>query len=110
MVYYTIKQLEKKFDVSIDFQKKILEDIHSKKPYDEKKHLQEFDKMIEKDRKMNCHHNSFNKNYDNCNGNCDGNCNYNGENFFANYHCSNNVHISGINNTNYIGNSSPSPF
>jgi hypothetical protein len=90
MTCLTIKELKIKIKESTDKHKKILEDINSNRPYSEKKYLQEFNRMIERDIKKS----------QNCNG----------KEFFTNYYSSNNVYISGINHTNYIGNSSPSPF
>lgn len=95
MTCLTIKEFKVQIKESTDKQKKILEDINSNKPYVEKKYLQEFNRIIEKDRKNNYCNNS-----QNCSG----------KEFFTNYYSSNNVYISGINHTNYIGNSSPSPF
>jgi hypothetical protein len=95
MTCLTLEELKLQIKKSTDKQKKILDDINSNRPYSEKKYLQEFNRMIEKDKK-----NSYCYNSQNC-------C---GKEFFTNYYSSNNVIISGINHTNYIGNSSPSPF
>lgn len=95
MTCLTIQELKVQIKKSTDNQKRILDDINSNKPYIEKKYLKEFNRIIEKDR-----NNNYCSNLQNCDG----------IEFFNNYYSSNNVIISGINHTNYIGNSSPSPF
>ena len=95
MTCLTMQELKLQIKKSIDNQKKILDDINSNKPYSEKKYLKEFNKILEKEKKDN-----YCNNLQNCNG----------KDFFTNYYSSNNVIITGINHTNYVGNSSPSPF
>ena len=81
-----------------EFIEKLYDDLTSKKPYSEKQYLQKFDNMI-KDNKCEIKSKCVNHN------NNDG-CN----NLFSNYYSSNNVQISGLNQSNYIGNSTPSVF
>jgi hypothetical protein len=95
MTCLTIHELKLTIKKSTDNQKKILNDINSNKPYCEKIYLKEFDRIVKKDR---------------INNYCYKLTNYNGKEFFTNYYSSNNVIISGMNPTNYIGNSTPSPF
>lgn len=99
MTCLTIQELKLTIKKSIDIHKNILNDINSNKPYHEKIYLKEFNKIVEKDRINNYCYKLTNSNY-----------NSNGKEFFTNYYSSNNVIISGMNSTNYIGNSSPSPF
>lgn len=95
MTCLTLEELEIKANKLVEYQKNLMIDIHSDRPFVEKKYLKEFNKTIERDRKNNYCNNSYN---------------YNGREFFTNYYSINNVSISDINNTYYIGNSSPSPF
>ena len=96
MTCLTIQEIKVKIKKSIEYQNKILDDINSNRPHSQKKYLKEFNKMLERERKRNNYYNHL----QNCNG----------KEFFNNYYSPNNVIISGINHTNYIGNSSPSPF
>lgn len=98
MTCLTLNELKLQVKKSTDNHKRILEDINSTKPYSEKIYLQGFNKIIEQDKKINYCNNLNNSNYSN------------GNQLFINYYSSNNVFISGINHTNYVGNSSPSPF
>jgi len=94
MVYISIEQRKQQKKQNLNFIKKIITDINSNKSYSEKKYLQQFNKIIENDKRINNCNNENNLGYD----------------FFTNYHGSNNVHISGLSNSNYYGHCTPSLF
>lgn len=77
------------------FLKELLKEINSDIPYSEKKYLQEFDNSLKKS-------NSKNK----CGNN---QCCY-GNEFYTNQYGVNNVNISGIAYSNYVGYCTPSIF
>lgn len=95
MVYITLEQRKIQKEKQIKFLENVFEDLKSNKPDSEKKYLHKMLKLNEKlMSKQNC-------------SNYDGQC---GNEFFTNYHNSNGVCISGLVNSNYVGNSSPSLF
>jgi hypothetical protein len=94
MTYITIEQRKKQMEVNQKFLKELIIDINSNEAYQNKKYLQEFDKIIKR--------NNLTKK---CN-----NGNYCEPVFFTNQYGSNNVNISNVIHSNYYGHCTPSLF
>lgn len=91
MVYITLEEKKEQKKKQIIFLNNVFEDLRSNKPESEKKYLQKILKIKEKSM-------------------CDNNYSEHGNNFFTHYHSSNNVYISGLQNSNYVGNNTPNMF